>query len=125
MQSTTIIAAAGIAEAAWMTAMILMGGGLLVIWVMAIFALTLPSKRLATAAILMLGLFMVFFQPWDCFTPFDAEAYDDPDVVSAAGEFRAVGIAWIVTSLFVIIASVFAWRNKHSATSGDLGKSPT
>jgi hypothetical protein len=43
-------------------------------------------------------LFTHFFQPWNCFTPFEPIDYDDPDVVSAAANFHAAGVFWIAGS---------------------------
>jgi hypothetical protein len=119
-----LIAAAGLAEAAWMMALMLMGGGLFVICIIALFALTLASKKMAIAAIIMLGLFTLFFQPWYCFTPFGTEAYDDPDVVSAAVEFRVVGTGWILTTLFVLIAAAVVWRRSNSTIPKDAAEPP-
>jgi hypothetical protein len=109
MQSS-LIAAAGLAEAAWMMAMWLMEGGLFVICLIAVFALTARSQMLAITAIVLLGLFTVFFQPWHCFMPLDAEARRDPDVVSAAEDSRVVVAGWILTSLLTVTSLVVTWR---------------
>lgn len=100
-----------------MAAIVLMAGGLLVICVVAFFAMTVPSKKTAIAALVLFSIFSVFFRPWYCFTPFDADAYDDPDVVSAAEKFRIVGITWILTSLFVLVSLVTAWRRAKTKNS--------
>jgi hypothetical protein len=49
------------------------------------------------------------FQPWNCFTPFEPIDYDDPDVVSAAASFHAVGVFWIAGSFLTVICAVIAW----------------
>lgn len=115
----TLIAAAGLAEAAWMMAMMLMGGGMLVICFVAILTLETASRKLAVTSVVLLIAFTLFFQPWYCFVPFKADAYDDPDVVSAAEDFRIVGIAWVLTSLFVLVSSTIAWLKKRRPSSID------
>lgn len=107
--SYALIAAAGIAEVVWFLAMVVMNASLCVICVVALFAVTIPSRKVAIAASVMLGLFTLSFQPWSCFTPFDAEAFEDPDVVMAAEEFRVVGKRWVVASVFTLGAVVTAW----------------
>ena len=105
-----LLGAAGLAEAAWAFEMMLMGGGLLVTGFCASLALTVRSRKLAIAAIVLLAVNCVYFQPWYCFTPFEADAYDDLDVVSAAGSFQFLGICWLATTAFTIFATIIAYR---------------
>lgn len=97
-----MIAAAGIAEAAWTLALILIGSGLLLTGIMALVAAAWPSRGLVVAAVGLLVVGSLYFEVWRCFTPFEAVAYEDPDVVSAAASFRAVGVAWVVTCVFIL-----------------------
>src|SRR5580698_1190055 len=110
-----LIAAAGIAEAAWMFTRLLMYAGLFVVGLLAAGAMANGSRKLANVALAALATFCVLFQPWRCFAPFSAEAYEDPDVVYAASGFFLVGIVWIAVSLFTFI-SVAAARSKASRT---------
>lgn len=104
-----LFAAAGIAEAAWALVMILMWGGLFVICIVGFSALIMASRTLAITAMVLLVAFTVFFQPWYCFIPFEPDSYKDPDVASAADEFRAVGFGWVATTVFVPVISLIAW----------------
>tara|TARA_R110002049_G_scaffold5952_1_gene39187 strand:+ start:132 stop:506 length:375 start_codon:yes stop_codon:yes gene_type:complete len=115
----TLIASAGLAEAAWMMAMMLMGGGMLVICFVAFLTLETASRKLAVTSVVLLIAFSLFFQPWYCFVPFEADAYDDPDVVSATDDFRIFGIMWVLTSLLVLVSSTIAWLKKRRLSSMD------
>ena len=57
----TLIAAAGLAEAAWMMAMMLMGGGMLVIYFVAFLTLETASRKLAVTSVVLLIAFTLFF----------------------------------------------------------------
>ena len=59
----TVIAASGIAEAAWMLAMMLMGGGMLIIGFISFLAALLGARKLAMTALVLIALFTLFFQP--------------------------------------------------------------
>ena len=96
------LAAAGPAEAAWLFGMLLMNACLVAICLVAGLAAIVRSRVMAVIALVLLIAFCIFFQPWYCFAPFEAEAYADPDVVSAAGEFQFVGAFWVVTSALTI-----------------------
>jgi hypothetical protein len=101
------IAAAGLAEAAWMFTMQLMYGCLAIIAMAAVGALLTRWRWLSITACVLLAAFCVFFEPWYCFTPFGPEAYEDPDVVKAASRFWLVGLCWIA-NVFLTVASGFA-----------------
>jgi hypothetical protein len=118
-----LIAAAGIAEAAWMFARLLMYAGLFVVGFFAAVAAANGSRKLANVALAALVIFCVLFQPWGCFAPFAAEAYDDPDVVYHAAEFRLVGIVWIGVSLFTLISFGAAWSKASRQKPPDAAKS--
>lgn len=105
MQSP-LLAAAGLAEAAWAIAILLMWGALIVIGIVAIIGLTVRPPIAAVAALILFGLFTEYFEPWLCFAPFPAKAHDDPDVAGAAEGFRRVGLGWVFTGLFVIICLI-------------------
>ncbi len=112
------LAAAGLAEYAWMMDMVLMMGAMIVVAILALTALATWSRKLALAAIAILFLFAIFFQPWYCFAPFDLKDYDDPDVESAAGSFRTLGFLWIATSVFAITSLVIIWFNTRRRNGG-------
>lgn len=88
-----------------------MGGGLLIVEVVSCLAILMRSRKVAISAIAMLVLFTAFFPPWNCFAPFAPNAYNDPDVVSAADGFRMIGIWWVLTSVFVLASVIVAWRS--------------
>lgn len=104
-----LVAAAGLAEAAWAMAAI----GILLTFAMvglvAGVALVRRSRTTAVAAAVLLACGTLFWEPWHCFRPFADEAYADPDVVSAAEWFRKVGFVWVAVcagvacSLFVAV----------------------
>src|SRR5262249_22696941 len=85
-----LIAAAGLAEAAWALTMLLMMGGLALVSGMAVVGLALRSRPTTLASVALFCLFTLCFQPWHCFAPFEPGAYEDPDVVGAAEDFRNV-----------------------------------
>ena|ERR1700676_1288557 len=105
-----LLAAAGIAEAAWAFATLLMWVGLIIICTLGLTSMLMRSPIFAGIALASLVLFSLFFQPWCCFSPFEAKYYDDPDVVEAANHFYSVGVGWGMTVLFVLASVVFAWR---------------
>ncbi len=113
------IAAAGLAEAAWLFAMLFMGGGLLVIGVMGLVAMMWPSRKLAITAVVALSVFSLVCQPWYCFFPFDPKDYSDPDVASTAEDFRMVGFGWIATSVFVFFSVVLSGRKTTPIVTRD------
>jgi hypothetical protein len=100
-----VIAAAGLAEAAWGALTLVMGICLFVIVLLGLLAILTRSFVLSVIATAMLMLFSTVFQPWLCFAPFAPGAYNDLDVVVAAERFRMIGIAWIVT-LALTLASL-------------------
>ena len=92
--------------------MFLMWSGLLATCLVALLAVLARSQHVAVVAIVFLAGFTIFFEPWYCFAPFEPEAYQDPDVVLAAAYFRVIGIAWIVTCLFVLLTSAAVFRRR-------------
>lgn len=104
------LAAAGLAEAAWMFTMQLMNGCLGIIVTAATAALLSRWRWLSITAFVLLGVFTVFFEPWNCFVPFEREAYEDPDVVKAAGRFWLVGLFWVATVFVTVVSGIVAWR---------------
>jgi hypothetical protein len=102
-------AAAGLAEAAWAmeAGLILLAMG--VVGLASLVALLLRSRNLAVVGAVLCLLATLFFEPWHCFAPFDEAAYADPDVRSAAGMFRNVGVVWVVTCAAVVGVLLFAF----------------
>jgi hypothetical protein len=123
MPGTLLIAAAGLAEAAWMMEMLVMGGTFLVIGLLALFALCWRSHKLSEASVMLLGIVTLIFQPWYCFRPFDEEYYSDTDVVQAANGFQVVGILWILTLVFVFASAVVTWLTRRRTSAHESAKS--
>ena len=119
MPGTLLIAAAGLAEADWMMEILAVGGMLLVIGLLRLGALCWRSKKPLTASMKLLFCFMFIFTPWHFFTPFDAEAYDDLDVVQAADGFRVRGMLWIEQLVLVVTSAVVLWRDPRLAFSDE------
>ena len=111
-----IFAAAGLAEAAWaaMSGLIILTFGVVGITTL---VGTIFWPRRAPVVHLVIWLAATFvLQPFYCFAPFEPEAYNDPDVQSAAGMFFFAGKVWL-GSLIPIVAGfiVAAWaRRKRS-----------
>jgi hypothetical protein len=82
-------AAAGLAEAAWAMAACII------------------------AAVILL-LVTLFFEPWQCFSPFEEADYADPDV-RVAGMFRTVGVTCVAAVGSVLFA--FLWPKKGTPTT--------
>jgi hypothetical protein len=114
-----VIAAAGLAEGVWMMEMLVVGGMLLVIGLLGLGALCWRSKKSLAASMKLLFCFMFIFTPWHFFTPFDAEAYDDLDVVQAADGFRVLGMLWIEKLALVVTSAVVLWRDPRLAISDE------
>ena len=103
MPTTALIAAAGLAEAAWIMTRFIMWGGLVLIALVAMAAASMSSRRAANAALLLLGVFTLVFQPWHCFWPFLTEDIArDSDVAYAAFWFRVLGAGWAMTLALVL-----------------------
>jgi hypothetical protein len=112
---TNIFAAAGLAEAAWLMDACLILFALGVVGVVTLFALALRSQRLAVVAAVVLLFATLFFRLWYCFSPFEEAAYADPDVQSAAGMFRRVGVVWVVTCVAVFGSLLFVFLTPKKA----------
>jgi hypothetical protein len=119
MSAHLVIAAAGLAEGVWMMQMLVVGGMLLVIGLLGLGALCWRSKKSLAASMKLLFCFMFIFTPWHFFTPFDAEAYDDLDVVQAADGFRVRGMLWIEQLVLVVTSAVVLWRDPRLAISDE------
>jgi hypothetical protein len=119
MSAHLVIAAAGLAEGVWMMEMLVVGGMLLVIGLLGLGALCWRSKKSLAASMKLLFCFMFIFTPWHFFTPFDAEAYDDLDVVQAADGFRVRGMLWIEQLVLVVTSTVVLWRDPRLAFSDE------
>lgn len=125
MLGTLLIAAAGLAEAVWLWEMLIMTGLLLVIGLFATIAMGLRSTVSLMVSMMLLVIFMAICRPWYLFMPFDAEAYEDHDVVRAAERFRVVGMLWILTTSLVVTASVVAWRRGHAPIAEECTSNPS
>jgi hypothetical protein len=104
-----VFAAAGLAEAAWAEFCCMVLLSMALVFVIALFALALRSRILAMTAAAILMFVTVFFQLPYLFTPFEPAAYADPDVQSAAGMFRNVGVLWVVTCIAVAGILAVTW----------------
>lgn len=82
---------------------------LAIIAIAAAAALVTRWRWLSITAFVLLGAFCAFFEPWYCFAPFEAEAYEDPDVVKAASRFWLAGLCWIITALLTAASGIAAW----------------
>jgi hypothetical protein len=125
MLGTLLIAAAGYAEVVWLWEMVIMTGILLVIGLFATIAMGLRSTVSLMVSMMLLVIFMAICRPWYLFMPFDAEAYEDHDVVRAAEKFRVVGMLWILTTALVVTAAVVAWRRERSPIAGESAGNPS
>ena len=125
MLGTLLIAAAGYAEVVWRWEMVIMTGILLVIGLFATIAMGLRSTVSLMVSMMLLVIFMAICRPWYLFMPFDAEAYEDHDVVRAAEKFRVVGMLWILTTALVVTAAVVAWRRERSPIAGESAGNPS
>ncbi|QDU97768.1 hypothetical protein [Lignipirellula cremea] len=110
-----LLAAAGLAEAAWVIEAIIVGGALAVIALVSVLGVVIRSLVLGWIAIVLLGCFTCLFSPWLLLAPFSPEDYQDPDVFSAAADFQFLGGCWIATTLLVIAMLVVTHVRNYRA----------
>jgi len=105
--------------------MVIMTGILPVIGLFATIAMGLRSTVSLMVSMMLLVIFMAICRPWSLFMPFDAEAYEDHDVIRAAKKFRVVGMLWILTTALVVTAAVVAWRRERAPIAEECTSNPS
>jgi hypothetical protein len=107
MAERSLVAAAGLAEAAWSAQLFICWICLLLIAITLLVAWRVWSRRACAVAMGLSVAFGVFFTPW---AAFQGTADTDPDVVLWSGRFRAMAVFWLGVLCASLVSLICIWR---------------